>query len=563
MKSPASSLFTGKRCRSNLSITRAAWKWTFILVAMFIVIGYRLDWKAVESLDDMEGGDLHRISYRCNVTVEKLDSIYFASTDPTTITTGELPGYTGWARPEKTLAGYFGIQSVSSNTPTVGQAFTIAVLCEGHDDCQKDSARFFLRAYGPAVIPGTVVKGKIRHPGTYDIQFRFLDPGQYTVEVVLTFSTSPSIETFPLDGESQQPAYEGYLLPGFPLLITVHPKEEVATQGSHDLCQIDDLIVKHTTEAIHTARWKVTSRSNAAGYTGTTVNNPVSKQGYIENYNSIGINMEYQYMSGCNLLPISAFEGRLQGHRVFGRAQCQTISDDKKLHIIYIGDSVMRVQKDKLRALAGQTPNLELHFLPLHLGYRRNEILGPSNVRAYLKDIQQNYSNDTKVVLFNTGLHDIHQLCGAENTNDRKTYLNTTHVDSGKFSCTAEYKLILYDFLRTIHDFPADLKVFQTTTAAWPKYGNWGIGWEHNPQGMPLVSDFCETFNDIAFKVLKEWNSKNEQDKILIMDGYWVTYTRPDNREYGAIGNKLSHPGDEVLSTMARIWATLIVDKHC
>jgi hypothetical protein len=82
---------------------------------------------------------------------------------------------------------------------------------------------------------------------------------------------------------------------------------------------------------------------------------------------------------------------------------------------------------------------------------------------------------------------------------------------------------------------------------------------------MPLVSDFSETFNEIAFEVLQEHNTNgsNDQEKILIMDGYWITYARPDNREYGDIGKKLSHPGDEGLSAMSRIWAKIIVDKVC
>ena len=77
---------------------------------------------------------------------------------------------------------------------------------------------FYLRAYGPSVIPGRVTS----HTGnSYILHFIPLDPGVYTVEAVLTFSNAPAMDRFPLPPKQLQPAYEGYLLPGFPLQITV------------------------------------------------------------------------------------------------------------------------------------------------------------------------------------------------------------------------------------------------------------------------------------------------------------------------------------------------------
>ena len=121
-----------------------------------------------------------------------------------------------------------------------------------------------------------------------------------------------------------------------------------------------------------------------------------------------------------------------------------------------------------------------------------------------------------------------------------------------------EYRALLKDFLDVVQDFPADLKVFQSTTAAWPKYGNYGIEWGQGGQGMVLMSDFCQAFNDIAFEVLQDY--KND---IAIMDGYWITYPRPDNREVGDIGKKLSHPGVEVLGAMTRKFVMLVLDRVC
>jgi len=84
-----------------------------------------------------------------------------------------------------------------------------------------------------------------------------------------------------------------------------------------------------------------------------------------------------------------------------------------------------------------------------------------------------------------------------------------------------EYRALLKDFIEKINEFPAALKVFQTTTAAWPKYGNYGIQWSANAQSMILLSDFCEYFNNIAFEVLADYKNSD----IQIMDGYWITYS--------------------------------------
>jgi hypothetical protein len=75
---------------------------------------------------------------------------------------------------------------------------------------------------------------------------------------------------------------------------------------------------------------------------------------------------------------------------------------------------------------------------------------------------------------------------------------------------------------------------------------------------MPMATDVIPHFNDIAFGVLQ----KNFPD-IDLMDGYWITYSRPENREVGSVGSKLSHPGLEVLSGMTRIWSMVILERIC
>jgi len=477
------------------------------------------------------------------------------------IAPGELPGYTGWARPEKTLARFFSIKSTSKSMKAEGVAgyeYVIVVSCEGHEDCEvktknenndgsKSNANhsnctslFFLRAYGPAVIPGTVTSRSCDGGGCcYEFTFVFYDPGLYTIEAVLTVSSSPLLTTFPLRVElnQQEPSYEGYLLPGFPIIENVvfgkeeGPKKTTSISErdvDKDLCTFEHLVETSSTSALEKARWKVVGKVNEKKYSSKTMNSSlVSTIGYANNVNSLGIMMEYQYLNGCLVIPESFFGNH--DKRVASSDECS--GPRNKIHIVYIGDSVLRVQKDMLQGLLKNVPTqqVELTFLSLHGGYRKNEVLGPANVEKFLKDLQLKNKGckrfqtgcDDVVILFNTGLHDIHRLCSSEYRDERPSYLDKDRLSSGSFHCVNEYRALLKDFIEKINGFPAALKVFQTTTAAWPKYGNFGIQWSANAQSMILLSDFCEYFNNIAFEVLADYKHSD----IQIMDGYWITYS--------------------------------------
>lgn len=475
--------------------------------------------------------------------------------DSSAIPPGGLPAYTGWARPEKTLARYFSILSVSESffaekrTPI--HEFIVTVQCRGHRDCKpsrntfKGSSSFFLRAYGPAVLPGTVTSSSCNEMSCfYEFRFRFVDPGLYTIEAVLTFSNPPPIQTFPLDENQQEPAYEGYLLPEFPLLksVVIYNGDGQQTAPA-SYCTREDILEESSQSAREKARWKVTGKVNDPSYSSKTENSLlVSKIGYKNNVNSLGIHMEYQYNNACQILPASL---------ALAADRCAA---SKPIHIIYIGDSVIRVQNDILKDLLKESSDIantvEFSFYSLHGGYRKNKILGPTSVANIVQEAAQEESNKHVAILFNTGLHDIHRLCGSEWRQERHTY-----VSSNFKSCLEEYKGVLHDFQTAISSLPESVLVaFQSTTAAWPKYGNYGIAWETNAQKLPLDSSFAEAFNEIAYETLTS---------VPILDGYWITYPRPDNREVGDIGKKLSHPGDEVLVTMSRIWAMLIYDSFC
>jgi hypothetical protein len=180
-----------------------------------------------------------------------------------TLYPGELPGYTGWPRPTSTLAGFFRIigdsSSSSGDSPNsqlvvVGKNWTCSIHCS-HDACQHGGSLFYIRAYGPAILPGQYTDHR---NGTYDVTFLPLDVGIYTVEVVMTFSNPPAYSEFPV-AVSREPAYEGYMLPGFPATVSVK-SGGASSSNSRDprlpLCTMSQMLESGPSSAVQTGRWK-------------------------------------------------------------------------------------------------------------------------------------------------------------------------------------------------------------------------------------------------------------------------------------------------------------------
>ena len=526
----------------------------------------------------------------------------------------------------------------------MGDNFIITIRCQGHTGCKtqhnyrKTQNLFFTRAYGPSVISGIILPSQQQQSNgsnddhtDYMVQFRFLDPGIYTVEVVITFSNTVSFDRYPLrENEDEEPNYEGYMLPEFPLQVQVVGSGDGSQVSSPTpttidrLCSFSELTEQSSSsDALSKARWKVKSKSNMQVdekyATSSTIDLPISSDGYKRNIHSTGIQMTYEY-TNCTLISKSAFSKRQGnnnpfyqcatnnrrsgggsssvsdnggGHRQLQESNTKKTKTKQQLIVIFIGDSVMRIQKNMfdgyLKNIDSDIITIKTIMIELYTGYRRCEKLVGPNVQKSLQDIKKEYNigdgpankdSSTKVaILFNTGLHDIHRLCGQEFTKDRLEYLPTNddakRVDliKGTFKCIDEYKSILQDFTKIIEEFPAKLRVFQSTTAGWPKYGNYNIEWPtHRGQNLPLSPDIVSYYNEFSYNVLLEKqrglsqhinNDDNHQDGIHIMDGYWITYSRPDNREIGDIGHKLSHPGLEVQSAMVRIWIMLLLEKVC
>jgi hypothetical protein len=164
-------------------------------------------------------------------------------------------------------------------------------------------------------------------------------------------------------------------------------------------------------------------------------------------------------------------------------------------------------------------------------------------IKAALQDLAR--EDKHFVVMFNSGLHDIHLLCGK----------NTTFGPS--FSCGDVYRSKLKELVDVVNSFPAVLRVWQTTTAAWPKWGVYGSAWPPTKsQRLPKAANVCEYFNDIAWSIMA-------QNNIPVQDTYWLTLSRPDHRkaeEKNQIGSRLMHAGPEVYSILVRKWAMMILE---
>lgn len=100
--------------------------------------------------------------------------------------------------------------------------------------------------------------------------------------------------------------------------------------------------------------------------------------------------------------------------------------------------------------------------------------------------------------------------------------------------------------------------MFETTTAGWPKWGNFGFAWPPwRGQPLPLDSHYVDYFNGIAVEVVSELD-------IPVVDGFWLTRARPDHREVSHendIGKHLVHAGPEVYTVLLREWIALVEDK--
>lgn len=154
---------------------------------------------------------------------------------------GELPGYTGWARLEQTLAGSFQITPRQHKTVIIRNKWNVTVQCLNcqHNITGDQHAQFYARAYSPAVLAGNT--HEINNT-VYTIGFLPMDPGLYHVEVVLVSSEMPSWNVFLLSLKQEEPTYEGFLLQDFPLQLQVLPSPFIPQTSLNQSCTMSNCI---------------------------------------------------------------------------------------------------------------------------------------------------------------------------------------------------------------------------------------------------------------------------------------------------------------------------------
>jgi hypothetical protein len=499
-----------------------------------------------------------------------------------TLYPGELPGYTGWPRPTSTLAGSFRIVGDSSWSPAsttanaananavvvVGKNWTCSIHCS-HEACQHGGSLLYIRAYGPAILPGQYTDHR---NGTYDVTFLPLDAGIYTVEVVLTFSNPPAFSEFPV-AVRREPAYEGYMLPGFPAAVSVKGGGSSSSDsGVHSvvdpplpLCTMSQLLETGPSSAVQTGRWLVREKNieRISNYNHTpssnNSNDDINLDDYEEGYNSLGVHMEYR-PTKCSLLDEAAIRGNNMLQQCRQTSMQNGVAEQAPrmmLRVIFIGDSNIAKQY----VWAGSNAVIGGHF-------RYSVIVTNRGINERLPEIKTEIAellrNDQRqgpsmqyqyVVIFNSGLHDILFLCGSNHWGLRINY-----TARGDARCADLYREKLTELVRAIQQIPSVLTVFQTTTAAWPKWGTFGGSWPAaKKQPMPFTTSFVEYFNEIAWDIMREM-------RIPVMDTYWLTLSRPDHREVSEdnnIKNKMCHAGPQVYSVLVRKWFMMILESIC
>jgi hypothetical protein len=293
---------------------------------------------------------------------------------------------------------------------------------------------------------------------------------------------------------------------------------------------------------MYMATWRVVHKMNSmaqatkkyVGFNRTSI----TLEGYQSGDNSLGIYADFQPLN-CNLVQPDQIADL---SRIIDRC----IHPNQPLRLILLGDSVTRMQMEYFEQL-NVSALVKISYVS-----GRNGLL--HNVDSFVSSLEALAKRDEKrILIFNSGLHDISVLCTKARAHDRE--LLPEYI-----SCLEAYKEGLKDLFQYISSYPASLKIFQTTSAAWPRWGNFGFMWRPTmSQRYPLSTHFVDAFNRAAFEVLSVY-----EGTIVIMDGYWITLARPDNRQVdreNSPGKHMVHPGTEVLSALSRTWMTMVLSQ--
>ena len=502
---------------------------------------------------------------------------------------GELPGYTGWARPELTLAGHYQIIGVSDTKGQTHAEWSVDVECTALPQCQNGGSLFYLRAYGPSILAGRM---EDNGDGTYRAVFYPTDAGRYTIEVVLEFSQRPEYDMFPVGANDTELPYEGWLLPGFPMQITIEEADAEDRAGGNDStnavavannnqnaasapladerpwCGLDGLLETDTDSGRTRGRWKVVDNVRTKYHRQITPDgNGVSYLGYQHGLNSLGVKLKYDN-NDCRVLTYARANRDADGVHLVDRCLsglgiANSPQPQDQIHVIFVGCSVVRLMHSSFDFLLrkANVTNVRTSLVDIRRGLFRTL----PHMKSRLNNFTKTYPDERRFVVFNTGLHDIDRLCSgrmwAARERDQELMNQTLPVGE---PCITTYRRQFQEMVQFIGNYPAELKVFRSTTPGWMKYGNFGFSWPTDfTQPFQRSHHMVTQINEIAFDALA--NADNADD-VLIMDGFWTSLARPDNTEMGPrnqIGKHMVHPGVEVMDALARKFMHIMVRSTC
>jgi len=509
---------------------------------------------------------------------------YVRSGDSLSLYPGEMPGYTGHTRPQGTLAGHFYLvdefgdhleDPTSLLVTDASKPWSARVKCFS---CGDVNPQFYMRAYGP-----TVHAGRVYHERSPDGSSRMwrlelpplVDAGMYFVEAILAFSHVPPISKYPHeDGAAGEPVYEGYALANFPMIINVldngdddayadnmlnNNEQQRMLRGASEnddddddetIIALQDMMVKDLNcSNDEFGRWKVIERNTLVPKDKAV--RTMEFDGYKDGTNSIGVKFQYlPRRKGKELVSKPEHYQKLKG---------LLDASDKYYSIISLGDSNIRLMNDDLgRKRNEQDLQTFLHYrLPTNGGL---QVTMPEiKQRLYDEILNPKFDN---IFVVNAGMHEINENCAFNNMEERKA----RGVDDATFQCIEQYRKDLGAFLDMLLEVPNTRRIiFQTTTAAWPKHGNYGFAWPaadptYGPQYYTKSSNFVEAFNKEALSVI--FNNERYRDAIDVIDGYWCTLSRPDSREVEThaqvLTNHLVHGGTEIYKLFTSEYLTIL-----
>jgi hypothetical protein len=345
-------------------------------------------------------------------------------------------------------------------------------------------------------------------------------------------------------------------------------------------CNMSTLTETSTHSALASGRWVVRKMNMEDTYVAHQSSS--SQKSTLERYQrgetSVGFDMEYVPTS-CSFMPASISEDPRTLDSC--RERSQDYKNDKNttktnskrsLHVLFIGDSNFGMQQTMFDRFFGQKVTTTWIHTEGGLVHRVPEI------RKRLQDLAVAATESTGTsaiktdyfVIFNSGLHDL-KWCTKKLGNKHQYYTEmwrTAHprlihnVSDSFFSCVRLYRESLTELVTAVAAFPARLRVWQSTTAGWPKWGVYGAAWPADEwQFLPKDPTSVAHWNNVAWEVLQPFSNE-----IAVMDAYWLTLSRPDHRESNrenSLGKHLVHAGPQVYYVLMRKWAMMILQTIC